>query len=98
MRPSCGGKAGNGQGRVSERVSRAHFFSAPPSRTQPGTDPNLTARLEYRRATTLPARALPWIVLGASLIACFGMWRWAEVILIPSNTSRSPVEGDSDRE
>jgi hypothetical protein len=41
------------------------------------------------------------MVLGASFIECFGMWRWAEVILIPSNnlaaqSKGSPIGNNSD--
>jgi glycosyl transferase family 87 len=39
------------------------------------------------------ARALPWFVLAASLLACFGVWRWAEVILVPSNTFAAQSKG-----
>ena len=28
----------------------------------------------------------PWFALTASLLVCLGVWRWAETILIPSNT------------
>jgi hypothetical protein len=28
----------------------------------------------------------PWPALAASLLVCFGLWRWAETILVPSNT------------
>jgi hypothetical protein len=39
------------------------------------------------------ARNLPWLVLAASLLACFGVWHWAETILLPSNTLSAQTKG-----
>lgn len=49
----------------------------------------------------LSERNLPWLVLGASLLVCFGVWRWAENVLLPSNTisaqaKRIPIGNNSD--
>jgi len=51
----------------------------------------------------LPAnpRTLPWQTLAASLLICFGIWRWAETILLPSNTTAAharqiPIGNNSD--
>jgi Glycosyltransferase family 87 len=41
----------------------------------------------------LTGRNLPWLVLAASLLACFGVWRWAETILLPSNTIVAQAKG-----
>lgn len=38
-------------------------------------------------------RYLPQIVLAGSLLICFGVWRWAETILIPSNTFSAEAKG-----
>ena len=38
-------------------------------------------------------RKLPWLVLAASLVACFGVWHWAETILLPSNTLAAQTKG-----
>lgn len=38
-------------------------------------------------------RKLPWLLLAASLLACFGVWRWAETILLPSNTIVAQAKG-----
>jgi len=38
-------------------------------------------------------RNLRWLALAASLLACFGVWRWAETILIPSNTLVAEAKG-----
>jgi hypothetical protein len=35
----------------------------------------------------------PWFALAASLLVCFGVWRWAEVVLIPSNTQVAKTKG-----
>lgn len=40
-----------------------------------------------------PSRNLPWLVLSASLLACFGVWHWAESILLPSNTLVAQTKG-----
>jgi hypothetical protein len=45
--------------------------------------------------------AMPWLVLAASLLICFGFWRWAETILVPVNTSAAlakarPIGNNSD--
>jgi hypothetical protein len=44
---------------------------------------------------------MPWVTLAASLVVCFGLWRWAETILLPSNThvaqsKRIPIGNNSD--
>jgi hypothetical protein len=44
---------------------------------------------------------MPWYALAASLLICFGIWRWAETILLPSNTKvaqskRIPIGNNSD--
>jgi hypothetical protein len=36
---------------------------------------------------------LPWIVLVTSLVVCFGVWHWAEVILAPANTHAAQSKG-----
>jgi hypothetical protein len=43
----------------------------------------------------------PWYALAASLLICFGIWRWAETILLPSNTKvaqskQIPIGNNSD--
>lgn len=43
----------------------------------------------------------PWFALTASLLVCLGVWRWAETILIPSNTQvaqtkKIPIGNNSD--
>jgi hypothetical protein len=39
------------------------------------------------------SRYLPWFVLAASLVVCFGWWRWAQTILEPSNTFIAHAKG-----
>lgn len=39
------------------------------------------------------ARILPWIGLAASLLASFGVWRWAENILVPTHTAQAFAKG-----
>lgn len=34
-----------------------------------------------------------WLVLAASLLVCFGVWHWAETILIPANTIAAQSNG-----
>jgi hypothetical protein len=46
-------------------------------------------------------RALPSYALAASLLVCFGVWRWAEYILVPANTAHAhatqrPIGNNSD--
>jgi hypothetical protein len=46
-------------------------------------------------------RHLPQLVLAASLLVCFGVWRWAESILVPFNTAAAydksvPIGNNSD--
>jgi hypothetical protein len=38
-------------------------------------------------------RNLPWLALAASLLVCFGVWHWAEAILLPSNTVDAQTKG-----
>ncbi len=38
-------------------------------------------------------RTVPWYALAASLLVCFGLWRWAETILVPSNTHVAQTKG-----
>lgn len=43
----------------------------------------------------------PWFALAASALVCFSVWRWAETILIPSNThvaqsKKIPIGNNSD--
>jgi hypothetical protein len=38
-------------------------------------------------------RSLPWYTLAASVLVCFGVWRWAEAILLPSNTHAAQTKG-----
>ena len=43
----------------------------------------------------------PWFALAASLVVCVGVWRWAETILLPSNTfvaqtRKIPIGNNSD--
>ena len=47
------------------------------------------------------ARVLPWLGLAASLLVAFGVWHWAENILIPANTAQAlgkgvPIGNNSD--
>jgi hypothetical protein len=47
------------------------------------------------------ARALPWVALAVSLVVSFGVWNWAENILVPADTARElskgvPVGNNSD--
>src|SRR5271156_5541651 len=44
---------------------------------------------------------LPWIGLAASLVISFGVWNWAENILVPTDTARAlanqvPIANNSD--
>jgi hypothetical protein len=39
------------------------------------------------------SRYLPWIVLAAALLICFGWWSWARTILVPSNTFFAHAKG-----
>jgi hypothetical protein len=44
---------------------------------------------------------MSWYALAASLLICFGIWRWAETILLPSNTKvaqskQIPIGNNSD--
>ena len=39
------------------------------------------------------SRYVPWLVLAISLVVCFGWWRWAEAILVPSNTFFANAKG-----
>jgi hypothetical protein len=39
------------------------------------------------------SRYFPWLVLAASLVVCFGWWRWARTILVPSNTFFAQAKG-----
>lgn len=41
----------------------------------------------------LDSARLSWILLAASLIACIGIWRWAEFILVPANTLSAQSKG-----
>lgn len=34
-----------------------------------------------------------WLVLAASLLVCFGVWRWAETILVPEFTAQAIAKG-----
>jgi Glycosyltransferase family 87 len=34
-----------------------------------------------------------WLVLAASLLVCFGVWRWAGTILVPEFTAQAVAEG-----
>jgi len=38
-------------------------------------------------------RALPWLVLAASLLVAFGVWRWTRAVLVPSNTLQAQRAG-----
>jgi hypothetical protein len=43
----------------------------------------------------------PWFAFAISLLICFGIWRWAETILLPSNTHQAqskniPIGNNSD--
>jgi hypothetical protein len=37
--------------------------------------------------------ALPWLALASSLLVSFGIWHWAENILIPTNTKQALAKG-----
>src|SRR5579864_506196 len=39
------------------------------------------------------ARVVPWLGLAASLVVAFGVWHWAENILIPANTTQALAKG-----
>jgi hypothetical protein len=39
------------------------------------------------------ARALPWLTFAGSLLISFGVWHWAEYILIPANTAQALAKG-----
>ena len=39
------------------------------------------------------ARALPWLVLAASLLIAFGLWHWAEDIAVPAYTAQALANG-----
>lgn len=39
-----------------------------------------------------PAKS-SWFILGASLLVCFGIWHWAQAILIPANTFAARAQG-----
>ena len=41
----------------------------------------------------LPARALPWVALAASLLVAIGMWCWAEKIAAPAYTAQALAAG-----
>ncbi len=34
-----------------------------------------------------------WLVLAASVLVCFGVWHWAETILVPANTRAAQSKG-----
>ena len=36
---------------------------------------------------------LPWLVLASSLLVSFGVWHWAENILVPANTAQALAKG-----
>jgi hypothetical protein len=36
---------------------------------------------------------LPWLAVAASLVICYGTWRWAESILVPVNTRAAQSKG-----
>jgi len=39
------------------------------------------------------ARVLPWLWLAASLLVAFGVWHWAENILVPADTANALAKG-----
>jgi hypothetical protein len=41
----------------------------------------------------LAGRNGQWLVLTASLLVCFGVWRWAETILVPEFTAQAVAKG-----
>lgn len=47
------------------------------------------------------SRSRPWLVLAASLLVSFGIWRWASAVFLPANTAAAlqsgrPVGNNSD--
>lgn len=40
-----------------------------------------------------PALGRQWLLFTACLLVCFGVWRWAEVVLVPSNTVEAQRKG-----
>jgi hypothetical protein len=36
---------------------------------------------------------LSWLIFAASLLVCFGIWHWAETILVPANTVAAQSKG-----
>jgi len=38
-------------------------------------------------------RSISWLVLAASVLVCFGMWRWAGHVLVPVYTARAIARG-----
>ncbi|MGO9646949.1 MAG: glycosyltransferase family 87 protein [Terriglobales bacterium] len=36
---------------------------------------------------------LSWLIFAASLLVCFGIWHWAETILVPANTFAAQSKG-----
>ncbi len=49
----------------------------------------------------LLGRDRSWLLLAASLLVCFSVWRWAETLLVPSNTffaqaKKIPIGNNSD--
>lgn len=46
----------------------------------------------------LPTRSIirnapPWLAIAASLLICFGVWRWANGVLVPAYTARAIANG-----
>jgi hypothetical protein len=39
------------------------------------------------------AAVLPWLGLAASVLVAFGVWRWAETILVPTHTAQALAKG-----
>jgi hypothetical protein len=39
------------------------------------------------------ARTSSWFLLVAPLLICFGLWRWADYVLVPAQTVRAVAEG-----
>src|SRR5438445_5001397 len=39
------------------------------------------------------SRVLPWLGLAAALVVSFGVWYWAETILVPTHTAQALAKG-----
>jgi len=56
---------------------------------EPNPDPNYNGAVDLDRI--LEQR--PWLILAASLLICCGFWRWAQNVLVPSDTTAALRQG-----